>query len=812
MVALLAAGPKQLDELAVVIRCENQSFKDHLTEEFQQHRRESARNNHIKEFLKSLWFDHINRRQETIAEAQEKTFEWIFETENTRKDVRRWDNFVQWLEIGHDTYWVNGKAGSGKSTLMNYIYQDDRTHSSLTAWSGTKALLTPSFFFWNAGSPLEKSSEGLLRSLLYQVIAKYPDLTPPPEQAASKPLCAVSGPLTYGPIGAWTERRLQAILNKVMRQLQGSCRICIFIDGLDEFVGDRDALIATLEKLQSPEIKFCLSSRPDQRYSDAFGSSATLKLQDLTRADIQVFVLHKLQAPLQAVFAENFTIFFNTIVSKAEGVFLWVVLVVEDMLRGLQNGDSLDQLNERLQLMPSDIEGLYAHMLSNIDRIYQREAADLFHMKLVYLTESLLNVSLAHYKAFDQVSKISIQDAIRLCELAEKRIPTICAGLLEIHIDDEEKSEVFWGEDESYLSAPIRYGPSPELVKMTRYERIYHVGFLHRTSIEFLQESERGKRFMEEHSASSWNPYDAYVRALLAKVSLFGFPTISAEMVVDLEHDHGNDATVVDIHRMFVYEVMEKVALAEEHTASARVSLCEDIDRTLTLVHKRSGQSLNDNWCTQLGICWERTEIPRFEDLLMEPRTNSQTSLAQSWHSAMSGKIDHGPIAEVPTAPVDILGVACCHGLSHYVYHALDSRRNDYDRETATHLLCCSMWALRYDREDFGPLSDRTKGSLRLLCEFLKRGANPNFYVNKFSTTIWGEFLARVGLRKLSHEDQSAYGKVTKVFVDHGADVHEIVYEERRHLFFGITTLQGRVVWDHSNMQTFRTRHERSAL
>lgn len=33
----------------------------------------------------------------------------------------RWNDFVAWLEEGDGLYWIAGKAGSGKSTLMKYI-------------------------------------------------------------------------------------------------------------------------------------------------------------------------------------------------------------------------------------------------------------------------------------------------------------------------------------------------------------------------------------------------------------------------------------------------------------------------------------------------------------------------------------------------------------------------------------------------------------------------------------------------------------------------------------------------------------------
>lgn len=219
VVTNLAQGPKTFEELTALIRNETQSVKEHVTNEFQQHERDRAHREYCRCFLESLWFPEIHRRQEIIHEAHEKTFQWIYEPNGPGTTDRRWDSFVHWLESGQHTYWINGKAGSGKSTLMSYIYQEDRTAASLKVWSGSKDIFTPGFFFWNAGEGLEKSSDGLLRSLIYQLLKRFPSLTPSSQIVSSSEL--IQGvPSSYEPIAAWTERRLLVSLLK--RQFPGT--------------------------------------------------------------------------------------------------------------------------------------------------------------------------------------------------------------------------------------------------------------------------------------------------------------------------------------------------------------------------------------------------------------------------------------------------------------------------------------------------------------------------------------------------------------------------------------------------------------
>ena len=64
---------------------------------------------------------------------------------------------------------------------MNTIYQDERTMTAFKVWSGARELLIPTFFFWNAGTEMQKTSVGLLRSLLYQIIAAIPGMTAAPD-------------------------------------------------------------------------------------------------------------------------------------------------------------------------------------------------------------------------------------------------------------------------------------------------------------------------------------------------------------------------------------------------------------------------------------------------------------------------------------------------------------------------------------------------------------------------------------------------------------------------------------------------------
>lgn len=126
--------------------------------------------------LAALHFRSINERRSTISKAHQRTFQWIYHDKVSQKSS--WDDFPQWLTNGKGCYWINGKAGSGKSTLMKYILENQKTTDALVKWSDSSKLVVASFFFWYAGTPLQKSQVGLLRALLLDVLNRRPDLVP----------------------------------------------------------------------------------------------------------------------------------------------------------------------------------------------------------------------------------------------------------------------------------------------------------------------------------------------------------------------------------------------------------------------------------------------------------------------------------------------------------------------------------------------------------------------------------------------------------------------------------------------------------
>lgn len=151
-----------------------------------------------KDLLNMLAFESIRARFEGIDEAHQNTFGWIFQPprENSTAEetgAQQPAGFTHWLAEESGVYWINGKAASGKSTLMKYILAHPATSRHLARWAASSdptGALRPrfaSFFFWAGGTKEQRSQSGLLRSILYELLIQEPHLVPVafPEQWSS---------------------------------------------------------------------------------------------------------------------------------------------------------------------------------------------------------------------------------------------------------------------------------------------------------------------------------------------------------------------------------------------------------------------------------------------------------------------------------------------------------------------------------------------------------------------------------------------------------------------------------------------------
>lgn len=375
-----------------------------------------------RRILKSLCFESMKSRHSNVKDAHQSTLEWLFHSQSL--------TFKEWLEKGNDIFWVGGKAGSGKSTLMKYICDNERTLKALRTWSHPCNLVHASYFFWNAGDVLQKSQEGLLRSLLYQILRQCPTM-----------ISFVCGQRQVGE--SWTRSELFDAVHRLAVQENLQARFCFFVDGLDEYDGDSPELIGLLRKLAaSPYVKLCVSSRPWNAFVDAFDKSKwRMMLQDLTQDDMTAYVADELAR--SDMFRRICTTdsraksLVTQISEKAQGVWLWVFLVVRSLLRGLGGEDDFPLLQKRLDEFPADLEMYFRHMFRKIEPIYREQIARLLRV-MVAAKEPIPVVTLAFLELESNNPDYALRDPIPPddasfdFEVLQRRLNHRCTDLVEI--------------------------------------------------------------------------------------------------------------------------------------------------------------------------------------------------------------------------------------------------------------------------------------------------------------------------------------------------------------------------------------------
>jgi hypothetical protein len=117
----------------LALREQEQEEEARLLEERARFQEEKERKIHAAYpiMLKSLHFPTMHHRFDAIALAHKKTFDWVFR-EKVGKSPK---SFINWLGHESGVYWIQGKAASGKSTLMRFISEDARTKRNLETWS-----------------------------------------------------------------------------------------------------------------------------------------------------------------------------------------------------------------------------------------------------------------------------------------------------------------------------------------------------------------------------------------------------------------------------------------------------------------------------------------------------------------------------------------------------------------------------------------------------------------------------------------------------------------------------------------------------
>lgn len=400
-----------------------------------------------EKFIEILKFRHMYSRQDDVAIAYPSTFRWIVRSDSRLKNEGLFDPLLPWLLRGQGAYWVNGKAGSGKSTLMKFLGSSREVRHAIESWAHSHRLIMASFYFWRSGTLLQRSQEGLLRWLLYTILSQQPELV---QTCFPNDFEKVKDGLSFASEIAPNLELMKEAFSNLSQADLGAFKIFLFIDGVDEFDGDHAEITEFFRHLaSSASFKIILSSRPIPACVEAFKTFPGLRLQDLTQADIRAYVegnigRHERMDMLLSENRNEASKLVNMILNKASGVFLWVRLVVKSLLDGFQNYDRISDLKQRIDEFPPELGALYLHMFRSMQPRYQSHAAQLLRIVLqsIEVQESdLLTVIQLSFADEENPSRalsapvepMNKSELKARSEAMAGRIRSRCCGLIEVH-------------------------------------------------------------------------------------------------------------------------------------------------------------------------------------------------------------------------------------------------------------------------------------------------------------------------------------------------------------------------------------------
>jgi len=374
--------------------------------------------------LASLRFQGMDRRKDDIPDSARHTLSWVFDEKKS--------TLQSWLEQEHPIFCIFGKPGSGKSTMMRFLSQDERTRMALETWSADSLLIIADHYFWYTGEFMQRSHQGLLQSLLYRILAEEPSLAPfvCPERWNAE------DKRTRRP---WTREELLSSMENL--QHIKNVKLFLLIDGLDEYY-PHDSHWFLLEDLDAlskiTNLKICVSSRHWPIFEDKFRLFPKISLEDNNYDDVYLYAFDELNhamvtCPLSHEVTETDTVvqLATQVARNAQGVFLWAYLTVRALSERLRAGEGVSQLQRCLQQFPKDLHEYFHNMIYKRISSTWREGSE---------TAQVLKIAMifAENRVEERAFENTFMNYWFLCTEQGLRNPSFAIDMQTIHISKDE--------------------------------------------------------------------------------------------------------------------------------------------------------------------------------------------------------------------------------------------------------------------------------------------------------------------------------------------------------------------------------------
>lgn len=297
------------------------------------------------------------------------------------------------------------------------------------------------YFFYSRGSYVQKSLEGLRRSILYQIVKS--------DERLAKLILPIYTKRDMNKRSLWLLEDLKKALETILRQRIFPLRLCLFLDALDE-CDDQPALTAAFlrslaggssESLTAVDV--CFTSRPWAIFVELFDTFPGFNIHDQTTQDIWEYGEGRLMEFKSTrelfVSKRGASELVSAIVKKARGVFLWVRLVIDDLLASRADGSSLHELMAIVDTVPAELGDFYSSIIDRIPQKYRLESYIM--METLVCSEAQLTLDI-FARTVDCALCQTVQESLQRMKTgplsiaspdeARRRLQSRCGGLVEL--------------------------------------------------------------------------------------------------------------------------------------------------------------------------------------------------------------------------------------------------------------------------------------------------------------------------------------------------------------------------------------------
>ena len=481
---------------------------------------------------------------------------------------------------------------------MKYLTENERTKELASNISIPTLII--SYYFYELGAPQEKAFVSLLHALVCQLLEETHSVS----KRASFVLIQILEPyMTQTGEQPWAPKVLQEALRHIVVKFPVTARVLLFIDGFDECEGSHahqlDFLNELLESSKGSRlsIKICIASRADVDIRLRLSTYPSLAIHNFTDPDISTYVAERLKAAWEVMASQpdGTTATFDqelidNVVRKAEGVFLWVHLVVTQLVMAIEAETDGNDLHQQVARLPEGLEQLYQSIVAKIPKDRLHDAINL--LQLVASTnvsqvgpqfgaDTLWKMCNAMKEPSTAISqKAHFEEGFRgndapsqkdQCAAMKRRIQSSCRGL--IHCDDTS---------------------NPCEAKVT---------FLHRTCVEYIFYTEVFSQMVAKADRNLQGNPEVSLMAMALRLLKTDPQHKPALLGATLEQacyeEHG-----LDVVHIFFWQA----GRAEHTTGFAQTLFVDELDRVCSLLRQEWASLHYIHAIYELQLDW-RTDV-----------------------------------------------------------------------------------------------------------------------------------------------------------------------------------------------------------